>query len=180
MTAKRTIFSCGILCAAALLCGCDGNELQLGKPSLPAFDGSFSASADISYGKNTAAAEVTREEVGSWEFRFTQPPELSGVVMRWENGELTASLGELNVTAGGGDYMIIPRLIAEEIDSLPQVSSDYITEENGILTIRTSSCTITADKATGEIISLKAPKEQAAVNFSEISPYTEEVGVIDN
>ena len=37
----------------------------------------------------------------------------------------------------------------------------------------------TQDKATGDILALKSPSDKLAVYFSDISPYTEEVGLVE-
>lgn len=170
------------LCSAALLSGCEG-AMNLSSPKLPDLSGGYSASAEITYGSNTAQAAVTRSEPGCWEFSFSKPAELSGVIMRVADGKLTASLGDMSVTAGGGDYTVMPKVIAEGIDSLSSAKPSDITEENGILTIKLrsagKSCTVTADKATGDILSFKSPGNKLAVYFSDVSPYTEEVGLIE-
>lgn len=171
------------LCLTCLLCGCEG-IMSLSTPKLPDFSGGYSASAEISYGGNTAQAAVTRSEPGCWEFSFSEPTELSGVIMRLDDGELTASLGDISVTAGEGGYTAMPMLIAQGIDSLKDATPEDITEADGVLTIKLKSggkgCTVTADKATGEIISFKSPGNKLAAYFSEVSPYTEEVGVIQD
>ena len=182
MKRLKILGAAAALCMTGLACGCEG-AVNLNSPKLPDLDRSYSASAEITFGSNTAQAEVTRSEPGSWEFSFSEPAELSGVIMRIDNGELTASLGDLSVTAGEGNYTTMPMLIAEGIDSLGSVKPTDITEENGILTIKLKSdgksCTVTADKATGDIISFKSPGSKLAVYFSEVSPYTEDVGIID-
>ena len=52
-----------------------------------------------------------------------------------------------------------------------------------MLTIRTTaegnSCTLTADRTSGDILTFRSPSNKLAVTFSEASPYTEEVGVIE-
>ena len=45
--------------------------------------------------------------------------------------------------------------------------------------IRDSSCTVTADSSTGDILTFRSPGNKLAVFFSDVSPYTEEVGVIE-
>lgn len=182
MRILKTAGTAVVLCAAALLCGCEG-AISIGSAKLPDFSGSYSANAEITFGNEKAQAEVDRIEPGCWEFRFSEPKELCGVVMTVENGEVTASLGELTVTAGEGDYTMLPVIIAEGLDEVQNLSSDSFTEENGVLTAklesRGSKCTVTADKQTGDILSFKSPSDKLAVYFSEVSPYTEEVGLIE-
>lgn len=178
----KTAGAAAVVCAAALLCGCEG-AISLNSAKLPDFSSGYSAEAEIAFGSEKAQAEIDRSEPGCWEFRFSEPKELSGVVMKLENGELTASLGALSVTAGGGDYTMIPVVIADGLDELQNLKSDNFTEENGVLTAKLDSCgskcTVTADKQTGDILTFKSPSNKLAVYFSNVSPYTEEVGLIE-
>lgn len=182
MKILKTAGTAAVLCAAALLCGCEG-AISIGSAKLPDLGGSFSSDAEISFGNEKAKAEISRIEPGCWEFSFSEPKELSGVVMKLENGEVTASLGELTVTAGEGGYTMLPVVIAEGLDELPNLKAESFTEENGVLTAKLDSCgskcTATADKQTGDILSFKSPTNKLAVYFSNVSPYTEEVGLID-
>lgn len=178
----KTAGAAAVLCAAALLCGCEG-AMSITAPKAPDFSGGFSAQAEITFDKEKAKAEIVRSEPGCWEFLFSEPKELSGVKMTLENGTVTASLGELTVTAGGGDYTMLPAVIAEGLDSLQTAKPADFTEENGVLAVTLDSggskCTVTADKQTGDILSFKSPSDKLAVYFSEVSPYTEEVGLIE-
>ncbi|MGN1340785.1 MAG: hypothetical protein ACI4WS_10870 [Oscillospiraceae bacterium] len=182
MKILRTVGAAAAVCAAALFCGCEG-AISIGSAKLPDFSGGYSANAEITFGNEKAQAEIDRVEPGCWEFRFSEPKELSGVVMKLENGEVTASLGEISVAAGEGDYTMLPVVIAEGLDELQNLTSDSFTEENGVLTAKLeafgSKCTVTADKQTGDVLSFKSPSDKLAVYFSEVSPYTEEVGLIE-
>lgn len=177
----RSVFGAAAVTASLLMCGCQG-ELPFKAAKTPELSCSWTALAEIKFGDNNARAEVTRSEPGCWEFSFTEPQELSGVKMKLENGELTASLGELSVTAGEGDNTILPMLIAQGIDSAGE-NAGGAAEKDGVLTIKTdvdgSSCTVTADSSTGDILSFRSPGNKLAVFFSDVSPYTEEVGVIE-
>lgn len=182
MKITKTLGTAAALCAAVMLCGCEG-AISIGSAKLPDFGGSYSANAEIDFGSEKAQAEIDRIEPGCWEFRFSEPKELSGLVMKLENGEVTASLGELTVTAGEGDYTMLPVVIAEGLDELQNLKPESFTEENGVLTAKPevggSRCTVTIDKQTGDILSFKSPSDKLAVYFSEVSPYTEEVGLIE-
>lgn len=180
MNIRKTYCAAG-LTAVILMSGCEG-KIPFSAAKTPELTPSWTAQAEIKFGDNTANAEVTRVEPGCWKFGFTEPQELCGVTMTLENGALTASLGELTVTAGEGENTILPQLIATGIDAAAE-SSAGATEKDGVLTIKTeadgSSCTVTADSATGEILSFRSPANKLAVYFSDVSPYTEEVGVIE-
>lgn len=182
MRYTRRITAAAAAAGMLMLCGCEGG-MPFGSAQLPDMTAGWTAQAEISYGESTAQAEVTRSEPGCWQFAFTQPQELCGVTMRLENGELTASLGSLSVTAGEGDYTMLPVMIADGVDSLSNAEIGTLTEENGVLTARLTidgaTCVITADKSTGDIISFKSPDGRLAAFFSEVAPYTEEVGLVD-
>ena len=74
------------------------------------------------------------------------------------------------------------QLIAEGIDSAGE-NAGSASEKDGVLTIKTeadgSACTVTADSSTGDILTFRSPGNKLAVFFSDVSPYTEEVGVIE-
>ena len=179
MNRLKIITAGAVFLASVALTGCQGSNpfTQQNSPEIPE---SWSAGAEITFGTNKAQAEVTRSEPGCWEFLFTEPPELSGVEMKLQNGMLTASLGELSVEAGGGDFTILPELIAEGIDGLGNVE---FTERDGVLTATTTadgcSCTVSADKSTGNILSFKCPGNKLAAYFSDVTPYTEEIGLVE-
>lgn len=179
MNRLKIVTAGAVFLASVALTGCQGSNpfTQQKSPEIPA---NWSAGAEITFGTNKAQAEVTRSEPGCWEFLFTDPPELSGVEMRLQNGTLTASLGELSVEAGGGDFTILPELIAEGIDGLGNAE---FTERDGVLTAKTTvdgcSCTVTADKSTGNILSFKCPGNKLAAYFSDVTPYTEEIGLVE-
>lgn len=170
------------LCGTLLLSGC-GSPLPFISEKLPDMGAGFSSRAEITFGKTTAQAEIDRIEPGKWEFTFTAPEQLAGVVMTISDGQLTSSLGELSVDSKGGEYVPLPVVIAGGIDSLSGLSSDSFTEKDGVLTAKCeyagSRCTVTIDKATGEILSFRSPSDKLAVYFSDISPYTEEVGLVE-
>lgn len=182
MKFAKSAGTAAVLCGAALLCGC-GGAVSFNSTKLPDFSSAYCANAEITFGDIEAKAEVTRSEPGCWEFEFSEPKELSGLVMTVENGELTASLGELTVTAGEGDYTALPLVIADGLDALQSADKAEFTEKDGMLTVRVeadgSKCTVTADKSTGDILSFKSPSDKLAVYFSDITPYVEDVGLID-
>ena len=133
----RIISGAAALTAVLLMSGCQG-EIPFAAAKTPELSSSWTAQAEIKFGDNNARAEVTRSEPGCWEFGFTEPQELCGVTMKLENGTLTASLGELSVTAGEGENTILPMLIAEGIDSAGE-NAGSASEKDGVLTIKTEA-----------------------------------------
>ena len=172
----------GIVCGGILLTGCSGSN-PFTSDKLPDLSGGFSSRAEVDYGKFRAQAEIDRICPGSWEFRFTSPEELAGVVMTVEDGKLSANLGDITVSDSGGDHTALPLIVADAIDGLSGLSAGEFSEKDGVLTansnIAGSHCTVTIDKATGQVLSLKSRSDKLAVYFSDISPYTEEVGLIE-
>ncbi len=151
-----------------LLCGCSGTQL-LSKPA-PDFDRSYEISAQIDYGSYTAAADILRSGSGEWEFHFTEPSYLMGMELSLSDGELTASLGDISVTADSSSvYTVIPDVISTALDSLSAVSTDSITENEGVLTLTTSAHgdkTVITSDSSGGLLTLRCPARQLSVKFS--------------
>ncbi len=183
----KKLFSAAAI--AFLSCGCAAAPFTAAAPD---FDRSYTVEAEIQYGDIDAQAEVTRNSSGSWQFDFNEPQELMGISISIDGSDITASLGELSVsTPKNSTWSSIPAAIAESIDSLPDIPAESFTEQDGILTINTTlnekTCAITADKATGRLISLKYPYGGFAVYFSDqqdITPLTpaseteEQIGLV--
>lgn len=154
--------------AGIFLCGCAaGNPFTAPKPD---FDSAYTIDAQIKYDGNEAKAEVVRNSVGDWQFCFNEPEALNGIKLNLNSNGMSASLGALNVSAEKSSvYTMIPDIIADSIDLLPEVKSESITENEGVLTIETEldsrRVTVTADKS-GGLISLKCPYHKLSVYFS--------------
>ncbi len=151
-----------------LHCGC--SAMSFSAP-MPDFDTCYTMQAELEYGDHEAVADVTRNGEGSWVFAFTEPAELMGVTITLENDDITASLGELSLTTEQStEWSSAPATIAESIDALSDISAESVTENDGVLTLTTDidgkPCQMTADKATGRLISLKYPHGGIAAYFS--------------
>lgn len=158
----------------ALHCGCSTMNFSSAAPD---FDTCYNVQAELEYGDFEAVAEVTRNGEGSWQFRFTEPSELMGVTISLENEDITASLGELTLTTEqSSEWSSAPTIIAQSIDSLSDLPAESITESEGVLTLTSDfsgkPCQITADKATGRLISLKYPHGGLSVYFSNQEEFT--------
>ncbi len=157
-----------LLAAPLLLCGCNGTEL-LTKPA-PSFDKTYEISAQIDYGSCSAAADITRNGTGDWKFSFTEPSYLMGMELTLADGKLTASLGDLSVSADSSEvYTLIPDVIASALDAVTTAAPETITESEGVLTLTAEACgekaVVTAD-GSGNLLTLKCPSQQLAVTFS--------------
>lgn len=179
-----------ILCVpiSILLCGC--SSATIFKPSKPDFDTAYRVNAEIGYGDFTAEADITRNGEDEWEFCFTKPDYLTGMKLSLGDDMLTASLGELSVTAESSDfYRLVPDIIADSVDSLSDIPAEEITEQEGILTLNTEvggkKVVITAD-SDGRLLSLLCPYYKVSVDFGEQEPIvrletleTEDMGGIE-
>lgn len=178
----RKVIIAAVLGGGLLLSGCNGS-IPFTSGNLPDMDGGFSSTAELTYGKLTAQAEIDRTAPGCWEFTFTAPEEISGVVMSVEDGKMSAKLGDISVEDGGGNHTALPLVIAGAIDGLGELSAGEFTEKDGILSARSdyggSHCTVTIDKATGDILSVKSPSNKLAVYFSDVSPYTADSATVE-
>lgn len=154
--------------AGLFLCGCaSGNPFTAAKPD---FDSAYTIDAQIKYDGNEAKAEVVRNSAGDWQFRFSEPEALNGIKLKLNSDGMSASLGELNVSAEQSSvYTMIPDIIAESLDLLPETKPEDITENEGVLTVETEfdgrRVTVTTDKS-GQLISLKCPYHKLSVYFS--------------
>lgn len=163
--------------AAALsltLCGC-GSKMPFAQRS-PSFNTTYTVTADITYDKVKAKAELTRIDNTEWKFEFVEPKELKGLSISLNDEKYSASLDGLSFTAEhNAVYAAAPRVIAKAIALLSSSSNDKLTASDGVLTFTDEldgkRLTVTADERTGSLISLKLPQLKLAVNFSGQQPY---------
>lgn len=154
---------------AATLCGCSG-ALPFTKKT-PDFSVNQSLTAEIKSGNLEAKANVSRND-GEWEFAFTEPKTLGGIVVKLGEKGVDGHLGSLSfVVDDNQSYALYPEIIAKTIDSLDKIPAEKISAKDGVLTIETdfegSKTTVSADENTGKLISLKCPQYKLAVNFSD-------------
>lgn len=163
--------------AAALsltLCGC-GAKMPFAQRT-PSFNTTYTVTADITYDKVKAKAELTRVDDTEWTFDFVEPKELKGVSISLNDRKYSASLDGLSFTAeDSAVYAAAPQVIAKAVTLLSNSSNDKLTASDGVLTFTDeldgNRVTITADERTGSLISLKLPHLKLAVNFSDQQPY---------
>lgn len=158
-----------LLTAPLLLCGCGATEL-IGKPT-PDLDKAYTVTADINVGSYSASADITRNSAGDWDVSFTEPSYLMGVRLSLSDGSMTASLGDISVTADSSDvYTLVPDIIATVLDSLSDLPAENISENEGIITLATAfdgdKAMVTTD-TNGELLTLKCPAQRLSVKFSD-------------
>ncbi len=154
---------------AGLLCGCEGNLPFTKKTPDLKVSGSFSA--QINSGELEARADVTRNGE-DWEFSFSEPGSLGGIVLTIGENGVDGHLGSLSFAVDENDaYVLYPEIIAQTLDGLGEISSENMSLNDGVLTAETEfdgkKVTLTADEKTGELISLKCPQYKLAVNFGK-------------
>lgn len=157
-----------------MLCGC-GAKLPFTQKT-PNFDSTYTVTADITYDKLKAKAEVTRVSLDEWEMKFTEPKQLGGISVKLNSNKYSATLGGLSFSSEHNSvYSAAPQIIAKAVGSLSS-SAGNATASDGVLTINTeldgNRVTITANERTGDLISLKCPHSKLSVNFSGQKPYT--------
>lgn len=154
------------------LCGCAAESLF--KPTAPEFDTSYQMDADLNFGDFSAGADITRYGDGNWEFLFTEPQYLNGMKLNLSEEDITASLGNLNVTAPRNDmYKLVPDIISSAVDSLNDIAAESMTEEEGVLTINTEvdgKKVIVTSTKDGELLTLLCPFHKVSVKFGEQTP----------
>lgn len=170
---KRIAAGCAAVFTAVSLCGCNvklpfvGNSLN--------FDKSYTVSAEINCDRLNAKANITRAGANDWEFVFTEPKELNGVIIAFGANGYSARLGTLNfIAAENSTYTVLPKVIGGALDVLAGMPSDSFTQNNGVVSadvdLNGKTITVNADEK-GNLISLKSPYHQLSVNFSGQQPY---------
>lgn len=157
------------------LCGCGANLPFVKK--MPDFSGTYTVTADITYDKLSAKADITRVTTDEWEFKFTEPKQLNGLTVTFSNDRYFAALGGLAFSADENPlYAAAPQIITQTLTMLSDAESDKTTSSDGVLTFSDEldgkRVTVTADERTGDLISLKCPYRKLSVNFSDQKPYT--------
>lgn len=177
MSFKPKMIAAAVLAAAGTLslCGC-GSGLPFVQKT-PNFNSTYTVTADITYDKIKAKANITRVTLDEWEFCFTEPKQLNGLIVRLNNEKYFASLGGLSFSAEDNPlYAAAPRLISDSISLLSAAANDKTTASEGVLTFSDEldgkHVTITANERTGDLISLKCPNRKLSVSFSDQKPYT--------
>lgn len=160
---------------AATLCGCSGT-LPFTKKT-PDFSINQALTAEIKSGNLEAKAKVSRSD-GEWEFSFTEPKTLGGIVVKLGEKGVDGHLGSLSFLVDDNQsYALYPEIIAKTVDSLDKIPAEKISSKDGVLTIETdfegSKTTVTADERTGRLISLKCPQYKLAVNFTDVGKLSE-------
>ena len=142
--------SAGIIAFAAAisLSGCNGKLPFSG--SKPNFDTSYSVCAEIKCDRLEAKADVIRAGANDWEFTFTEPKELNGIVVAFGVNGYNAKLGDLKFKADENvTYTLLPKVIGTALEQLSTVDSSQLEEKDGILTaqlaIDDNTVTVTAD-----------------------------------
>lgn len=171
---KTAAFALSII-GTLSLCGC-GATLPFTQKT-PNFNSTYTVTADITYDKIKAKADLTRVTLDEWEFKFTEPKQLNGLSIKLNNEKYSASLGGLSFSADRNSfYTDAPQVITKSIGLLSNSAGDKSTASDGVLTftdeIDGKRVTITADERTGSLISLKCPHHKLSVNFSDQKPYT--------
>lgn len=181
---KRIIATAALAVTTSLLCGCS-NTLPF-KQSAAFEEKNCIMNAQLECGDLNAKAQITRHGEGEWEFAFTEPAQLMGLVISLDGEGVSASLGGLSVEVEPSMvYNMLPQVIADAVDSLAELPEGSITEEDGVLTLKTDcgegNVVVTAKKDSCELISLKCPFQRLAVYFSDFEELdeSEEVRIIE-
>lgn len=171
----RKIGVCAVAALSLTLCGC-GAKMPFVQRA-PSFDTTYTITADITYDKVTAKAELTRVNSTEWMFNFVEPKELSGISIALNDKKYSATLDGLSFSAADSAvYAAAPQVIAKAVSLLSGATNDKLTASDGVLTftdeIDGKRVTVTADERTGSLISLKLPNQKLSVSFSDQKPYT--------
>ncbi|MGN0619060.1 MAG: hypothetical protein ACI4J7_08580 [Ruminiclostridium sp.] len=140
---KRFIFPLfSLLGAGLLLSGCSAPKIQTAVPDI---DKSFSAEAELSYGKDSCTVQMRRFGENSWEFCVTEPFPLEGLIITVNDGETKLTMYDMESLADVSEEAVsAARLITDAFEAAIDNRENAAASE-GIITLsgQAPTCTYT-------------------------------------
>lgn len=140
---------------------------------------SFSSSVSVALDEMNAEGTVKRFGNGMWEVEFSSPNTLSGVMLSFSEGNVTASYKGLNFSVPQSALPVKAMMLnlitaADDLAKNEELSGR---EKDGMIEISGSldggEYTLTVDKK-GNIASFSMPGSKLKMNFSDVQPITGE------
>lgn len=140
---------------------------------------SFSSSVSVALDEMNAEGTVKRFGNGMWEVEFSSPNTLSGVMLSFSEGNVTASYKGLNFSVPQSALPVKAMMLnlitaADDLAKNEELSGS---EKDGMIEISGSldggEYTLTVDKK-GNIASFSMPGSKLKMNFSDVQPITGE------
>lgn len=140
---------------------------------------SFSSSVSVALDEMNAEGTVKRFGNGMWEVEFSSPNTLSGVMLSFSEGNVTASYKGLNFSVPQSALPVKAMMLnlitaADDIAENEELSGS---EKDGMIEISGSldggEYTLTVDK-NGNIASFSMPGSKLKMTFSDVQPITGE------
>lgn len=174
----KKIISAFVFMFVLFLSGCGvGEILNMSPPNL---DANYTLIAEIKQGDFKAKADVTRTSSGNWEFAFSEPSTISGLVIKITDGVYSAEYDGLSLESetGNSTYTTIPVLIAEALDSAAKTDGTTMKEKDGITSILGNTgkraYTVYFSRSDNAISKLEIPSEKLAVSFTKTDVPTQD------
>ena len=140
---KRFIFSLfSAFSAVLLLSGCSAPEIKTAAPDI---DKSFSAEAELSYGKDSCTVQMRRFGENSWEFCVTEPFPLEGLIITVNDGETKLTMYDMESLGDVSDEAVsAARLITDAFEAAID-NKDSAAASEGKITLsgQAPTCTYT-------------------------------------
>jgi hypothetical protein len=167
---KSKIFSLVlVIVLTAVLSACSG--VSTVNPDKLKLDKAYSFTANIQYGENEAVAVLEREAAYTWRIEFTEPTELSGVIMTYGNGTVTSYYEGIQADGTGGDGIF--KKIVENFERMIAASAKEERQAvcaNGeiIITsvINSNPCELRLSKGNNMPLSLKIAEKGIYIEFT--------------
>lgn len=140
---------------------------------------SFSSSVSVALDEMNAEGTVKRFGNGMWEAEFSSPNTLSGVMLSFSEGNVTASYKGLNFSVPQSALPVKAMMLnlITAADDLAENEELSGREKDGMIEISGSldggEYTLTVDKK-GNIASFSMPGSKLKMNFSDVQPITGE------
>ena len=140
---------------------------------------SFSSSVSVALDEMNAEGTVKRFGNGMWEVEFSSPNTLSGVMLSFSEGNVTASYKGLNFSVPQSALPVKAMMLnlITAADDLAENEELSGSEKDGMIEISGSldggEYTLTVDK-NGNIASFSMPGSKLKMTFSDVQPITGE------
>jgi len=172
---KKTLIVSVITAIVLVLSACSGVSRM--NPDRLNIDKAYKFSANMQYGEFNVKAHFERANAERWEITLMEPFALAGMILVYENGEITASFENLQtqVTGATAIYALIIAAFENAVNGEGREVVSYGEEikitsrlSSPLIATPAYSYTLILDKKRLEPVSLKIPDASLTVEFSQV------------
>lgn len=175
ITSFYRLIACSFIPFFAVSCAVKQNTLSSPPPLKP----SFSCSATVCYGELQSDSVISRYNTGVWQYAFNSPDSLAGVVLSFNNDDVSASYKglEFSVPKSALPFQSMIICMIDAVDYVYQSADLNFSENDGVLiyngSLEQGDYTICFNSQTGDIQSFEMPNMQLSIQFSDCTSISE-------